>query len=300
MAKRTAGRRTGPDEVFYIVNWPYHEHSKMNELKNINWVKAKLEWGEDWIKIMERDERADAILAWEIVRGLAAQSPYRGMLLREGHRIEPHTVRTMAMATAAPEAQLRRGLGVLEADVGWVRRRRWRGSPRAMSRRIYGQVFSKFDVSGRQSGADSAPVARQSRASSAPSHSPLHSRSQGSELINPPNPPRGDCGMRNAECGTNEGEEDFGWGNGSWRVIEDLAKKKYIEPGYLPWMRKRSADLAAWPFKDVVTHFVDVTKGRKRPKSMDQVFAWVFFRLREGKAPSVKNRRTVERFLRYS
>jgi len=299
MAKRLARTRTGPEEVIYVVNWAYHEHHKMNSLKTIGWVKAKIEWGEDWLKLMELDERAEAILAWEIVRGLAAQSPYRGMLLREGHKIEPHTVRTMAMLTAAPERQLRVGLRALEEQVGWVRRRRWRGRPSTMSRRIYGQVFSKFDVSGRQLRADSAPVARQSRASSAPSHSPLHSRSQGSELTSPGSKEKANHNGASDPPSPDGGDEDFAWGNGSWGVIEDLAKKKYIEPGYLPWMRKRMADLAAWPMKDVLAHFVDVTKGRKRPKSMDQVFAWVFARLRDGHAPSEKNRRTVERFLRY-
>lgn len=300
--RRTEDRKRKAREVFYIVNWAYHEHHKMNSLRSVSWVKAKIEWGEDWLKLMELEERAEAILAWEIVRGLAAQSPYRGMLLREGHRIEPHTIRTMAMLTAAPEEQLSVGLRALEVHVGWVRRRAWRASPGTMSRRIYGQVFSKFDVSGRDSDAKRTPNGRDFSAKQAPSHSHIHSPSPG-ELINPPLPPKTEARSERREAKSdpngNGGELEIAWGNGSWGIVEALASKGHIERGYVPWMRKRTPDLTPWPFKDVVAHFVDVTKARKRPKSMDQVFSWVFYRLREGKAPSAKNRRVVEGFLRY-
>lgn len=108
-------------DVYYILNWPYHEHRDMSDAKRHSWVKAKVDFqGDDWLKITKADDPCAVLATWEIVRGIALQSPYRGLLLQDSHVIEPHNYETISEKSRFPLEKVRFGLCYLVATVRWV------------------------------------------------------------------------------------------------------------------------------------------------------------------------------------
>lgn len=105
--------------LYYIVNWPYHEHWRMP--RYCLWVKAKVDFsGIDNIRIGCHPDAAAIDSAWTAARGLALLSPYRGLLLADGHNQTPLTEEMIASIVHRPVEVIRKGLAALVNDIGWI------------------------------------------------------------------------------------------------------------------------------------------------------------------------------------
>jgi len=136
-------------EVFYIVNWPYHEHRDIP--KRVRWIKAKVDFqGVDWAKLARERYASDALAAWEIVRGVAVLSPYRGLLLQDGHDPRPHTIETMALQSRWRVPALRRGMAILVDVLGWVGVCELDSDARTLSKRLYRKVYADAAMRSRE------------------------------------------------------------------------------------------------------------------------------------------------------
>lgn len=139
--------------VYYIVNWPWHEHAdsakaaKAKKHKKSWWVKAKVDFvGDDWLAMMRQRHAADALAAWEIMRGLAQQSPFRGLILSDGHVPRAHNIASIADKTRVRPLILRRGLDILCLQLGWVATAEASKSWEELSIALWGKAFpSKAD-----------------------------------------------------------------------------------------------------------------------------------------------------------
>ncbi len=109
-------------DVYYVTNWPYHEHRDMAKAKRLRWVKAKVDYqGDDWLRLTSEAKDPFLVLGvWEMARGLALLSPFRGLLLSDGHKTLPHRAETIARKCHLPQRKIQMGLNFLVREIGWL------------------------------------------------------------------------------------------------------------------------------------------------------------------------------------
>jgi hypothetical protein len=298
-------------QVYYIVNWPYHEHRDAKVPRRVRWVKAKCDFdGDAWRLLMKHPHAADALATWEIVRGLAALSPFRGLILTDAGTPTPRDLADIADRTRADLGMITRGMSVLVDVLGWVSIANLDSHPASLSRSLWKQVFTV-------GGDSNAGFVRKKRAyinsnTTSPSHSP-------SPVINSPLPPSGseakqpptgdstdDGNGGELEREPGEGEPvntatDNGnataslaeqWANGTWPAI-----LKELDPAWVPYVQKLLPKLARYEPRIVLGHILDIRNAERRPQNARQVEAFLMWRLDEGKDPSAPAYRRAKRIL---
>jgi len=305
------------EKIYYIVNWPYHEHREMP--RRAKWIKAKVDFeGDDWVLLTAHEHCVEALAVWEVVRGLAVQSPCRGLLLRDGHRTAPHTISSIAAKSRLPEATIARGLKVLVEVVGWIQIAD--GDDYAtLSKSLWGNIFGSAVNPGNPRGKSgkrrdgSAEKPRESRGKSG--------KKRGSGAVNPENtaptvhkitsphptspttkenitsparareaasgdaPPPGTADAPPGEVSLEllpgevggEGENDGEWENGELEQVFELL-------GCAPRADVLMAIRRANPLR-VIGHALDIRDARKPPKKPAVALLW---RL-EHKQPSMRH-----------
>jgi hypothetical protein len=129
-------------KVYYIVNWPYHEHREM-PMNRIRWIKAKVDFaGAAWYTLSRHPDATAALATWEIVRGMAALSPFRGLLLTDESDPQPLTVDTIAALSRWNVSEITRGMTVLTDVLKWVQSVEFDQHPATISRRLWKQVYA--------------------------------------------------------------------------------------------------------------------------------------------------------------
>ena len=153
-------------QVYYIANWQYHEHREMP--KRAAWVKAKVSFDDaDWMEIAACDDPCAVYAVWGILRGLAVKSPFRGLLLTEGHRTHPHTCKTVALLTRFPLDKIVYAVAFLSDKLGWLVAVDYDDNPAQVSKRVYGKSYCRNEkcsaVTARRQRGNSATTARKDR-----------------------------------------------------------------------------------------------------------------------------------------
>ncbi len=138
-------------QVFYIVNWPYHEHREMPKSR-IRWVRAKVDFGgAGWYTLSQHADATAALCTWEIVRGMAALSPFRGLILTDCGDVQPMNVDTIAALSRWKVSEIERGLSVLVNVLKWVGVTEFDAHPATISRRLWKEVFATQGLAGAKS-----------------------------------------------------------------------------------------------------------------------------------------------------
>ncbi len=285
-------------EVYCVVNWPYHEHREMP--KRAKWIKAKVDFeGDDWVLLTAHEHCVEALAVWEIVRGLAVQSPYRGLLLRDGHRTAPHTIDTIAAKSRLQKDVIARGLAVLVDVLGWVQIHDG-DDYEDISKSLWGKVFGATKTTRKKRG-NRAVKSREPRGNSAPTLHKITSpnptspdkreedttspaRADEAEPVPPspasPEPSPGEVSLEpfSGEVG-GEGEGDGAWERGELEHVFELID---AEPraDVVRVLNRANPVL-------VVGHALDIKHGRPedRPKKAALALKWRV----ENKEPSPRH-----------
>ncbi len=267
-------------KLFYVSNWPWHEHREMP--RRVRWYKAMADEGDEYIALVEGRRGAEAFGVWHVLLGLALRSPFRGLLLTGGRVVEPYTIPMIAHKAHFRKAVVERGVAAILDRTNWLRFTEYNARPDTLSRRLWSEVFAV-------GGVKIALKARKRRGNSVLTLTLTNSHSQvkgktpplpPSKPKSPPSPPDPD------------GEKFQSWGNGSWGVIEKVA-----DPLWIPYLRKRMADLRQYDDAGIVGHLLDIRNGKKKARNIKQLMGWIFWRL-EHKTPSIRHYNRAKRLLR--
>jgi len=170
-------QRADNTSVYYIVNWPYHEHRHMGRAKSIRWVKAKIDYGldGDWAMLANVPKPATPMGVfglWGVCRGLAALSPYRGLILTNSCNPTPFTIEKLAQLTYTPPETTRVTICFLIATLGWIGLQQNCNSFAKLSDHLWRKRFTCKGKRLIDIGAKKARIARQKGADCAPKRRP--------------------------------------------------------------------------------------------------------------------------------
>lgn len=145
--RSTTQKERKMSDVYYVANWPYHEHPDMGRIKTAKWVKAKVQFdGPAWLKIAESDDPCAVLATWEVVRGLALLSPYRGILVTDEVQPEPYTPELIAQLTRLPCEKIRFGMCFLTATVQWLGLQRNCNDFATLSSRLWRKRYTRRGI----------------------------------------------------------------------------------------------------------------------------------------------------------
>lgn len=264
--------------IWCVTNWPYHEHREMP--KRCPWVKAKVDFqGADWCKLARHRHAAAALATWEVVRGLALLSPFRGLLLSNGHRTAPLTLESISEQSHVRKAIIVKGMSVLCDDLGWVSIHSYNGDAAALSKSFWGQVYAAEEDMTRCA----APDARKQRGNSAETSRRIPKRPLSHHITSQ---------SQDSDSDHCEGKLCETWGNGNWGVIKNAMPTEWRF-----YLEKCLPQLREWSPAIVLGHIIDLKRARKKAPDMAAVERRLFWRLKHAD-PSAGHYDEAKRLLR--
>lgn len=275
--------------VIVVTNWPYHEYRDMP--KRPSWIKRKVDWAGDWLKLTRHPDGADAWFTWHAISGLAVQSPYRGLLLMDGHRIAPMTIQDIADITHVQIEQIKRGLPVLISEIEWVKKVLWTEKPVQNSKQLWSQVYTV------------AAQANAKKKTSPAENPPLHNNTiHNITRHNITSPNTLNSSLRDSKPRANVSELgeinnyiSKGIKEETWEVITKAPKEWQAE------LVKRKASIQDYVARGmahrVLATILDVSRASKRPSGVDEAMQRVFYRLRNDKLPNDEHYDEAKRLL---
>lgn len=297
--------------VYYVVNWPYHEHREMPDSKRMRWVKAKVKFdGPAWIKLSKAADPCAVLATWEIVRGLAILSPYRGLLLTDESVPVPYDADLIAEVTRFPQEKVSFGLCFLIETLQWVAACHDYNDFATLSSKLWRKRYTDKGL-GRKSPARSerdpgAEPPRLERDSSAPTSHHNTSPSQERTLQSPPTPSivplhptgNGQNGGEGSRVGVKVTGENDDLGTGDWTSDTWELFLKQMPEAWRYYLQQIGRELRQHPRKLVLAHGLDMRFAQKPPQDAREVKEFLLARLSNRWEPSRKHYTRAESLLR--